>query len=393
MSSLTRRGRGLAATGLVGLGAGWGLGQIAIMTISVLLLALPLLGVASVRWSRYVLGSSRWVQPSRFAVGEEAEVVLTIENGSRFTSGVLLLEDGVSPTLGSPNRVLLDRVPPQAHRSERYRITGLQRGRAVVGPLSVTVVDPFGTASMTRAFTSTNSVLVTPRIESLGGSGATRSPGGRGETVFRSLASRGDDDVLPREHRAGDDMRRIHWRATARQGELMVRREEQAWHSSAVIVLDDRENAHHGSGVTSTFEWAVSAAASIAMYYLRNGWQVTVCTSTGRTLAHVPGPTGDDTEALLVAFADVQLSTDPLAPAFGAVIDDAATVVAVLGLIGDDALRTIGRAPGESCACLALEGSPIDRLRVDGWRAAPWSRTTRVVDAWTQVARPWAAVH
>jgi uncharacterized protein (DUF58 family) len=84
-------------------------------------------------------------------------------------------------------------------------------------------------------------------------------------------AAAGDDDVIPRAYRNGDELRRVHWRSTARYGELMVRREEQRWQDRAVLILDSRRSAHTGSGPSSSFEFAVSAAASIGVHLARQG--------------------------------------------------------------------------------------------------------------------------
>ena len=84
-------------------------------------------------------------------------------------------------------------------------------------------------------------------------------------------AAAGDDDVIPRAYRDGDELRRVHWRSTARYGELMVRREEQRWQDRAVLILDSRRSAHIGSGPSSSFEFAVSAAASIGVHLARSG--------------------------------------------------------------------------------------------------------------------------
>jgi len=146
MHILTGRGRALLATGLVAGGVGWSVDQPAVVAVALLLALVPVLGVLAVRRSRFVLGSARTVTPARIPFGTDAEVVLTIENGSRFPSGVLLLEDAVPEALGTPTRLVLDRIPARAQRSERYRISGLQRGRTQVGPLTVRVTDPFGTA-------------------------------------------------------------------------------------------------------------------------------------------------------------------------------------------------------------------------------------------------------
>jgi uncharacterized protein (DUF58 family) len=84
-----------------------------------------------------------------------------------------------------------------------------------------------------------------------------------------------------REYRYGDELRRIHWRATAHRGEMMVRREEQTWHSRCTILLDSRAGAHRGTGPTASLEWAVSAAASSAIHLLQNGYTVHLTTGTG----------------------------------------------------------------------------------------------------------------
>lgn len=386
MHSLTARGKALMTIGVIALVAGWSFGQEAVVGVALLLLLLPAMGAVLVRRSRFVLGSARSVTPTRITFGDEAEVVLTVENGSRFASGVLLLEDAVPSRLGDPTRLLLDRVPPRAQRAERYLLRGRQRGRASVGPLTVTVTDPFGMSALQRSFTATNSVVVTPRIVALGSSGASRAPGGEGESMFRALASRGDDDLLPREHRVGDDMRRIHWRATARQGELMVRREEQAWHSSVIVILDDRSIGHLGTGAASTFEWTVSAAASICLHYLRHGWRITVVTTTGRVLVEALTSNAGDVDLVLHAFADVELTDETLVASLGLDDDNATAIIAILGLMPDDAAHRLARPTTGFAGCLLLEPGPAHLLRARGWRVAEWTMSTPVDEAWGRIA-------
>ena len=63
---------------------------------------------------------------------------------------------------------------------------------------------------------------------------------------------------MTREYRHGDPMRRVHWAATARHGELMVRQEESVTTPEATIILDQRlaafpRGAHPGvSGCAGT---------------------------------------------------------------------------------------------------------------------------------------------
>ena len=92
----------------------------------------------------------------------------------------------------------------------------------------------------------------------------------------------GEDDVGTREYRHGDDLRRVHWRSTARYGELMVRREEQPWQSRAhAAARHPRRPRTAATGRRRRFEWAVSAAASIGVHLAPRGYTVRLLTDTG----------------------------------------------------------------------------------------------------------------
>ena len=102
--------------------------------------------------------------------------------------------------------------------------------------------------------------------------------------------------MVPRAYRDGDELRRVHWRSTARYGELMVRREEQRWRNRAVLFLDTRLGGHGGRGPASSFEYAVSAAASIGVHLAREEMDTEFVTDAGPVTA--PG-----------SFEDVLLDT------------------------------------------------------------------------------------
>src|SRR5690606_11602391 len=217
--------------------------------------------------------------------------------------------------LGSRPRLVLERLGGQRASTVAYTVRAEMRGRYEVGPLVIRLTDPFGLCELTRSFTTTARLTVVPQTERLP---AVRLAGeyvGSGDSRARSVAVHGEDDVATREYRNGDDLRRVHWRSTARVGELMVRREEQPWESRATIVLDTRRYGHHGEGPTSSFEWAVSAAASVALHLRRSGYRLRLVTGmSGPTPGGSGGPVDfDSTEydgegALLDALAEVQPS-------------------------------------------------------------------------------------
>ena len=175
-----------------------------------------------------------------------------------------------------------------------------------------------------------------------------------------TAAAAGEDDAVPRAYRDGDELRRVHWRSTARYGELMVRREEQRWRNRAVLFLDTRSWAHSGRGPSSSFEYAVSAAASIGVHLAREGISGDFVTDTGPVSAE--GPFEDVLLDSLAVIRPSRLSTivPALADGHGG---GSGLLIAVLGQISPEEAQRLASARHSAGAAMAL------LLAVSTWSA------------------------
>ncbi|MGW6862560.1 DUF58 domain-containing protein [Streptomyces xanthophaeus] len=289
LSGLTTRGRSFLAAGIAAAACAYVLGQGELLRVGLLLAVLPLICVYALHRTRYRVSGSRRLTPSRVPAGSEARVQLRMDNVSRLPTGLLMLQDRVPYVLGPRPRFVLDRVEPGGRREVSYRVRSDLRGRYPLGPLQLRLTDPFGLVELTRSFSAFDTLTVIPRTEPLPPVRLAGESSGYGDGSRRSLALAGDDDVIPRGYRRGDDLRRVHWRSTARYGELMVRREEQPQRSRATVLLDTRRLAYEGAGPDCAFEWAVSGAASTLVHLLEQGFAVRLLTDTGDS---VPGGAG-----------------------------------------------------------------------------------------------------
>jgi len=349
LAGLTTRGRCLLAAGAAAALCGIALGERDLLRVAVFLAALPLVAAAVVARTQFRLSCSRSLTPARVPAGQAAEVQLVLENVSFLPTGLLLLEDEVPYTLGGRPRFTVDRIGPSQRRAVRYPVRSDARGRYRIGPLRLRLADPFGLVELTRSFTAVDRLTVVPAVQALpvvrlGGAWETG-----GESVSRSVAIRGDDDAATREYRHGDDLRKVHWRSTARVGKLMVRREERPWQSRATLLLDTRASAHRGDGPGSSFEWAVSAVASVGVHAARRGFSVRLITDTGATAG---GGDIADEGVLLDHLAEVSASHNPGLEAAASPLrgtEGLGTLVAVLGLLS-----------AEQAALLASTRSPTD---------------------------------
>src|SRR5690349_11740137 len=281
LSGLTIRGRAFVAAGITAIVCAILLGQPSLSRVGVLVLALPLVSAFFIGRSRYRLSLVRTVTPQLVTAGSPAKVSLALTNEGRTPSGVLLLEDQVPYVLGTRPRFVLEGIGHGWRHSVAYQVRSDVRGRFEIGPMSVRVSDPFGLVELGRTFRTTVPLTVTPRTITLPQIPLGGAWTGSGDNRPRAFATGSAEDVTVREYRRGDDLRRVHWRSSARVGELMVRREEQPWQSRATLFLDNRASAHRGQGIASSLEAAVSAAASIAVHLTRRGFAVRLVTATG----------------------------------------------------------------------------------------------------------------
>ncbi|WEO97957.1 DUF58 domain-containing protein [Streptomyces sp. FXJ1.172] len=290
LAGLTTRGRSFLAAGIAASICSYVLGQSDLLRVGLLLAVLPLLCATVLYRTRYRVAATRRLAPARVPAGSEARVHLRMDNVSRLPTGLLMLQDRVPYVLGPRPRFVLDRVEPGGRREVSYRVRSDLRGRYPLGPLQLRLTDPFGMCELTRSFSAFDTLTVIPRVEPLAPVRFGGEANGYGDGRQRSLALAGEDDVIPRGYRYGDDLRRVHWRSTARYGELMVRREEQPRRSRCTVLLDTRGGAYEGAGPDSAFEWAVSAAASVLVHMLERGFSVRLLTDSGSA---VPGQGGD----------------------------------------------------------------------------------------------------
>ncbi|AEY88847.1 hypothetical protein SHJG_3575 [Streptomyces hygroscopicus subsp. jinggangensis 5008] len=290
LAGLTTRGRSFLAAGIAAAICSFVLGLSELLRVGLLLAVLPLICAAVLYRTRYRVAASRRLAPARVPAGSEARVHLRMDNVSRLPTGLLMLQDRVPYVLGPRPRFVLDRVEPGGRREVSYRVRSDLRGRYPLGPLQLRLSDPFGMCELTRSFSTHDTLTVIPRVEPLSPVRFGGEAKGYGDGRQRSLALAGEDDVIPRGYRYGDDLRRVHWRSTARYGELMVRREEQPRRSRCTVLLDTRGGAYEGAGPDSAFEWAVSGAASVLVHMLERGFSVRLLTDSGSA---VPGEGAD----------------------------------------------------------------------------------------------------
>ncbi|MFS3130250.1 DUF58 domain-containing protein [Nocardioides sp. Bht2] len=403
LSGLTSRGRSFLAAGLTAICCAIVLGQPALTRVGVLLVALPLLCAVLVGRNRYQLALSRTLSPGLVSAGAPATVQLTLRNEGRIRTGLLLVEDQLPYALGNRPRFVVDGLKPQTPRTTTYQVRSDVRGNFVIGPLLVRINDPFGMVELGRSFHASTNLVVTPRITPLPPIPIGGAWTGAGDNRPRAFATGSAEDVSVREYRRGDDLRRVHWRSSARTGELMVRREEQPWQSRATLVLDNRATAHRGTGAASSLEAAVAHTASIAAHLTQRGFTVRLVTADGEDPNSVwhDRSRGQDVSPILEALAVLEttrrahLATDWIADA-----GHQGVLIAVLGELDDHdhgALRRM-RISGRRPLAMTLDvnawtqrnAAPAGRaawLSSLGWAAIDLRPGDALAPAWQELGR------
>ncbi|MGB3186708.1 MAG: DUF58 domain-containing protein [Ornithinimicrobium sp.] len=412
---LTPRGAAFLILGLVTTLAGMVLGYPDTTRIGILLAVLPFLAMLTARRRSPQLAVNREVNPSRLAPDQPGTVVTSIQNVGPRRTPLYLGAERVDVHLGDRPRFVLPPLARGERRLVKFQLRSQTRGAYPLGPVSLRQRDPFGLTYVAVRLSSSTEVLVLPRVHDL--AGPRRRATGRGNEgeLPQMVALHGEDDVSIRSYRQGDELRRVHWPATAHRGELMVRQEDRPARRRAVLILDARQVAHGPSrGTSMSFEYCVSALASVASVLLAQGYVIHLLTPQTLREGTAAAPMTQAT-ALDVLARSVRVPDSGFEAIAGVAHSfTAGGVLAVAAVVGRDAdqLRQLaairehgsaamaflldheaftggipGRPAGAARGASLGSADPSAILGEAGWSCARCGPETPIPDAWDTIQR------
>jgi uncharacterized protein (DUF58 family) len=295
---LTTRGRGVLGLGLGVYIAAWGFGSKPLYPVATGLLLVVALAWVWVRLANRPFRVQRGWGDSEHTEGDDVPVVVELHaSGSVLPAAATLVE--------RVGRLGLERHALRRNGrrlSVRYVLARLPRGRYAFGDVHVEIADPFGLERVAVALPAPGALLVYPRLVRL-----TRlfsETGAHSHDGRRLLLRRQSGFELHgvREYAQGESLRRVHWRSTARRGQLMVKELEDAPRDEIAVLLD----ADASAVVGESFDVQVRAAGSILESYVRRGRRaVLVLNSERRDVQQVHSAAADWRRALeLLAAAE-----------------------------------------------------------------------------------------
>jgi len=229
------------------------------------LLTLPVSFIWS-RLSSRALKVHRTVQDLRVARGEQLELVLIVENRSLLPISFCAVSDtpGILSFAADSGRFLVS-LHPREVRTLRYTVTGIRRGAFVVGPVRLNGADPLSLFPFQRVISDEVSVLVRPARIPLSppvnrglpqGHITLRDPRYEDTSMYRSI----------RNYRAGDELRRINWKASARLGELFTNEYLDTLSCPVFIFLDLQPASCPERQRHAHYETAIESAAALVSH-------------------------------------------------------------------------------------------------------------------------------
>ena len=222
-------------------------------------------------------------------VGDRMRVTYTLRNSSRFPKPWLEIHNPTTLPGGLPGRAIT--LGGHSERSWLIRAPLMRRGHFRIEPLHIRTGDPFGFFEAAATVGQGISVVVYPRLEPLP---MWRLPAASLEGSHASPERTLQTTPLAttvRPYAPGDSMNRIHWKSTARHGDIQVKEFDLEQTADAWIILDLQRGIQAGRGEESTAEAAIRAAASIADKALNENRAVGMTVNAGRT-AYLPADRG-----------------------------------------------------------------------------------------------------
>ncbi|WP_206797806.1 DUF58 domain-containing protein [Amycolatopsis sp. MtRt-6] len=280
---LTPRGAGVLAAAVLLYALGEVAGYVLLRALAGAAAGAVLAGIA-VTLRRPRVAVRREISANRIQLGGATTATLVVSNpGARRQPGFTARERS-----GHGEVVDVGSLAPGASETYYYKLAGRRRGRFTVGPLTLERTDPLGLLRRPVAAGDTATLWVYPPLRS------ARAPGAGhprhhhdGPTTDDSLHGSADlRDV--REYVVGDEVRHLHWKATARTGRLMVRDYVDPDHPRFTLLLDTRPPVLSAA----EFEEAVELAASLVNAAATAGHRCRLLTSAGADVATDGGAVG-----------------------------------------------------------------------------------------------------
>ncbi|NDV12563.1 DUF58 domain-containing protein [Crenobacter caeni] len=208
--------------------------------------------------------------PGRAEEGETVELCVVLENPAwlpRFMVEVFdrLPADGSGAQSTERRIALLPYLPPRARRTLRVPLLCEKRGHYRLGPVTLATAFPLGLASARRSQGGEAWLTVYPELFALAALPLSGAPSRMHRADWPLPGHKGAAECMAvREYRAGDNPRHVHWRASARLGELVVREFEPTADALLCLVPDLARDANVGVGRQATLEVTLRICASIA---------------------------------------------------------------------------------------------------------------------------------
>ena len=251
-----------------------------ILFMAAVLCAAPLSAAAIGRWSGRFLRVSREF-PAVGSVGDELTGRVTLENAGPWP--IFLLHCGFAPEnklqKTQPGLELVsgdEHIEPilSSRRSvvweEKWRL--LRRGTQQLPAVWAGSIDPLGFQARLKARAASQQIVVLPKPLKLARLGWTGdSWAGQRPPLQAARVAEASDFHGVRAHRPGEGMRRVHWKSTARTGQLHIVEWEEEMAHDLTLLLDVEAKIHAGEPGDDSLEMMVSVAASVAAFLLQNG--------------------------------------------------------------------------------------------------------------------------
>jgi uncharacterized protein (DUF58 family) len=390
--TLTLRGGGILGAAVLAFVTAYIAGWPELLILACFCALPPLLALALVARMRPRLTVARFSSPAIVSAGMTGTVRLRLGNTAALKTVNARWRDQLPWGTGSTRSQEFPPLAPGESRNLQYAFVPPRRGIPELGPLVIDVVDPFGLARGEFPVGDRQRVVVAPETVALDAGAVDIASDSGSARLFQHRALAGEHDIMTRDYRPGDALRRVHWKASAHHGDLMVREDEKRSHAEALLLVDTRRgnwrdvsrSPSPDTPESERFEWALRMIASLRDHLVRGGLKVGVVETAVRQLAD-PDHVDDFVESL----ARVRLSYQD-GPALRLAEPRADSVGSIFTVLDEpdgetvDALVEQRGAFDLAVAFLvgAASGTWVERLERAGWMLHRVREHETVLEAW-----------